>query len=850
MIPVVISANVPPALAEQVQTALDRPGALPDRMVEWVKVMDSTTNVLRFVPFSQAPEGGLAQAVFAVVAPFATVQDSVRLEDLKTRWPGGGAPLFVTEAAAVALGPVFGSLPGQIVPAVELATRLEQQPGALGILPFDRLDPSYKVLAIDGANPLSNQFQPEGYPLVVALTVTGPGAKVLAPVVRKSLPVTNRDPSRLTQLIMTGVTAMSRGTAAKMEQKGYVYPALVISDTLRAADITHVSNEVPFIKGCKVNNIENYLVLCSDYPYWQALEAIGTDIVGLSGNHVNDYGYDGARESIQFYRDRHIPIYGSGLNEEEACAPLMWEDHGNTFAFIATLAFDPDYAWATADKPGACYFYANKDRILHMVQDLSQKVDIVAVELQYYETYEPSPTPEQVDEFRELRAAGADIVTGVQSHVPQALETYGAHETGGPGEIGEAGAIVYGLGNLFFDQIAWDTRTGLIIRHTLYDGRPLSTEILTTVLEDFAQPRWATPKERAEILRRIFDAAPARPSAARASAASARTAVVSKPKGADVVVTGAETLQAERSTALSRSPLGEATPLQPPIGEPATGVTTTVSTTVAVALPVALLPWPTPAPVATDHYWLSQPIGAGGTQMASPVYAFGDTLKGRYRPHHGVDIANPLGTSVLAPGAATIVYAGRDQTPNVFGPYPDFFGDTIVFRLDRVWQDQPVYVVYGHLNEILVQTNDHVEAGQPVGTVGMTGIAIGPHLHVEVRLAAPGYGNSYNPGLWLEPLPGLGTVAGQLVTPDGRSWTGVNVLLYRLDGDGSQLYQVMPTYAADTSLSPDPERAENFLLAGVPAGEYELVFDLQNHIYRGRLTVAPGATSFQRFVVS
>jgi poly-gamma-glutamate synthesis protein (capsule biosynthesis protein) len=48
-------------------------------------------------------------------------------------------------------------------------------------------------------------------------------------------------------------------------------------------------------------------------------------------------------------------------------------------------------------------------------------------------------------------------------------------------------------------------------RHTIYQGRVLSTEILTAVLEDFAQPRWATESERNEILTRIFNAAPPRP---------------------------------------------------------------------------------------------------------------------------------------------------------------------------------------------------------------------------------------------------------------------------------------------------------------------------------------------------
>jgi poly-gamma-glutamate synthesis protein (capsule biosynthesis protein) len=140
-----------------------------------------------------------------------------------------------------------------------------------------------------------------------------------------------------------------------------------------------------------------------------------------------------------------------------------------------------------------------------MVRELAAQVDVVSVELQHQETYEPYPIPLQVAEFRELREAGADLVTGVMSHVPQAQEPYGSQDPGG------SGFISYGLGNLFFDQMwSWETRTELAARHTIYDGKLISTEILTMVLEDFAQPRWATPEERADILGRIFAAAPQR----------------------------------------------------------------------------------------------------------------------------------------------------------------------------------------------------------------------------------------------------------------------------------------------------------------------------------------------------
>lgn len=816
-----LSANIPADLRGQLEATFGQPDLLTDgRLLQKRETTDEDANFVHFTPLAQTEGEKLAERVYAVVAPFATVRDEVSLDELKASWSGAGdASLFVSEDAALALGPVFESLPSQIVPAAELPARLTAEPGSLGLLPFDQLDPTYKVLAVDGANPLDNHLSLDAYPLAVALTLSGPDAAELASPLRTALsPITNRDPGRLTTLVMTGVTAMSRGTAEKMEEKGYTYPAQVISGTLAAADITHVSNEVPFIDGCEVNNTYMNLVLCSDYTYWAALEAIGTDIVGLSGNHVNDFGRGGARESLAFYKDRGIPIYGSGLDEDEACQPLLWEDHGNTFAFLAALAWWPDSAWATSDEPGACYFYDNYDAIIARIGELSQTVDVVAVELQYHETYNPWPIPEQVEEFRGLRAAGADIVTGVQSHVPQASEPYGAVDDGGPG------MIVYGLGNLFFDQMQdWDTRTALIARHTIYDGRLLSTELLTTVLEDFAQPRWATPQERAEILQRVFEAAPARPAA------------------------GQPELPAARPTL---APLAVPEPATP-TPEVTTPVTTTVpaTTTAYLTQPAAILPWTTPSPTPEDHYLLGRPAGPAANQIPGPIYTFGDTEGGRRRTHHGVDVPNPLATPVLAPAEAAVFYAGLDQPPHLFGPRADFFGKTIVFRLDRTWRDQPVYVLYGHLNTVDIQTGDHVTRGQPVGTVGMTGIAIGPHTHVEVRLGSPDYGNSYNPGLWLEPLAGLGTVAGQLVTPDGRAWTGLNILLYRLDDGGSRLVRVLPTYANDPALQPDPEWAETFVAGDLPAGNYELAFRLLGKIYRGQLRVEPGKTSYRQFVV-
>ncbi len=468
----------------------------------------TTAQVLLDVRPYVAANAPLAERIFAVVMPFATIRDDVSFDEVRAAWQGmeGAATLYTTIESAALLRPVLGAFVGVLTPQSELLAAIENDPGALAILPFDQLDPRFKVMSVDGVNVLSNRFDMRSYPLAVALNIEGTGAGAVRSLLQNSiLPYTNRNGARLTQLIMTGVTAMSRVTALRMDQKGYDYPSRVISDVFAAADITHISNEVPFLDDCIADPTENNLILCSHPNYWAALEALGVDIVGLSGNHVNDFGREGARRSLNWYRENGIPIYGGGFNVNEACAPLLWEDHGNTFAFIAALAFWPQGAWATIDQPGACYYYDNEEIILAMVRQLSEIVDIVSVELQYEESYQPNPLVGQIVEFRKLREAGADIVTGVQSHVPQAQEPYGVGDPGGPG------IISYGLGNFFFDQMwSWETRTELAARHTIYNGRLLSTELLTMVLEDFAQPRWATTEERADILNRVFLAAPPR----------------------------------------------------------------------------------------------------------------------------------------------------------------------------------------------------------------------------------------------------------------------------------------------------------------------------------------------------
>jgi poly-gamma-glutamate synthesis protein (capsule biosynthesis protein) len=369
----------------------------------------------------------------------------------------------------------------------------------VALVPFDQLQPSLAVYSVDGQTPVENavKFNASAYPLVATVYAhlyAGAPSNILSEL-SLVLPTTNRDASKLTVVAMTGVTAMVRLTAAEMDERGPAWPAEVVGPELAAADITAISNEVPFVPDCETNTDEDNLVFCSKPEYMETLRASGADIIGLTGNHQNDYGYNDALISLDIYAEEGLPVYGGGADKTSALAPLYIEHNGNKLAFLGANSYGPDSAWATDFSPGSARFdLAMMSAAIRSIKE-SGDADVVLTELQYQESYDVSPLYDQRLDFGALARAGADIVTGVQSHVPQAVEFV------------DGRMILYGLGNLYFDQMWTEaTREGLIVKHTIYNGRHISTQLLPTLLYDYGQPRWADPERRAAILAKVFGA--------------------------------------------------------------------------------------------------------------------------------------------------------------------------------------------------------------------------------------------------------------------------------------------------------------------------------------------------------
>ena len=454
----------------------------------------------------------LARWVYAVVVPFPTLTDEVTWAEVLRFWAGEpGALTAISDGAEspslfVApetlgvlhglLGPSSSEVPITIVEPDELLDRAwASRPHAWAVVPFENLRPRWKVLKVDGASVLDKGLRVERYPLAVSIGAEGQGTGVLASSLSEAAgPLTNREADQITTLVMTGVTAMVRGIAHRMEQEGILYPAEHLRSLLKEADLLHISNEISFATACPPPDPNtDSLAFCSDPRYIELLRAVGTDVVELTGNHVRDYGSQPMLDTLEMYCDEGWFYYGGGKNLEDARESIVVHRNGAEFAFVGCNPVGPDSAWATADRPGAAP--CETEHLQGQLTTLKDQVDVPVATLQYWELYQYEPTLQQRLDFRSLVDAGAVIVSGSQSHHPQAIEFY------------QDGFIHYGLGNLFFDQM-WSlgTRQEFVDRHVIYQGRHISTELLTFMLEDYSQPRPMTAEERRGLLKAVFEA--------------------------------------------------------------------------------------------------------------------------------------------------------------------------------------------------------------------------------------------------------------------------------------------------------------------------------------------------------
>ena len=94
-------------------------------------------------------------------------------------------------------------------------------------------------------------------------------------------------------------------------------------------------------------------------------------------------------------------------------------------------------------------------------------------------------------------------------------------------------------------------------------------------------------------------------------------------------------------------------------------------------------------------------------------------LTGLSQMHEGLDIANRVGSTIIAPANGIVSDIETDQ----------LFGKILVVSHGFGTTSR-----YGHLHKVLVRLGQKVKRGDEIAELGMSGKTTGPHLHYEVRI--------------------------------------------------------------------------------------------------------------------
>lgn len=120
-----------------------------------------------------------------------------------------------------------------------------------------------------------------------------------------------------------------------------------------------------------------------------------------------------------------------------------------------------------------------------------------------------------------------------------------------------------------------------------------------------------------------------------------------------------------------------------------------------------------------QSYFLAQPNQWPNSGEVSSSYGWRKAPYSRSKQsfHDGIDIANQVGSPILAAGQGKVIFTG----------WKPVYGKTV--EIDHGYGQ---VTRYGHNSKLLVQTGDQVKKGQKIANMGTTGISTGPHLHFTI----------------------------------------------------------------------------------------------------------------------
>lgn len=139
-------------------------------------------------------------------------------------------------------------------------------------------------------------------------------------------------------------------------------------------------------------------------------------------------------------------------------------------------------------------------------------------------------------------------------------------------------------------------------------------------------------------------------------------------------------------------------------------------------------------PAASPAMLASQLTPDAGSVSAAGSFVWptsGQISQGYKWYHKAVDIANSVGTSILAADSGRVTVAGWTDNTG--------YGNRVMIDHGNGY-----VTLYGHMSRVDVVVGQTVRRGDQIGLMGSTGRSTGPHLHFEIRAAGSALQNPLN----------------------------------------------------------------------------------------------------------
>jgi len=275
-------------------------------------------------------------------------------------------------------------------------------------------------------------------------------------------------------LVATGDVLLARTVNTKMVRANdFTFPFEKTISLLQSGDMLLVNLETPLIENCPMT--DSGMIFCGSPRGIEGLVYAGVDVANIANNHAGNYGIAGVQSTVNLLEKNNILV--SGI-DGAAIVPI----NNKRFGFLGYNDIAGSGGIARADS----------DSLETDIRMLKEQVDFVIVSFHWGIEYTNVPNQRQRDLAHIAIDAGADLVIGNHPHWVQGIELYN-------GKL-----IAYAHGNFVFDQM-WsrETREGVVGAYTFDDRGLVDAKFYPIIIEDYAQPRFASEKEAIRVLERM-----------------------------------------------------------------------------------------------------------------------------------------------------------------------------------------------------------------------------------------------------------------------------------------------------------------------------------------------------------